>query len=169
MNQLMNSVGSTSKRPTLFSVPYPRNGGFKGRHDILKSIHGYLVLQRTLDVAARFALHGLGGVGKTQLAIEYAYRYASHFDVVYWLRANDWTTLVTSYVNMSSDDRLHALGCPKFQEGQDNVVVAERMKNWLEGETTSRWLLIFDNADRIDEHPRSVSDLIPRVGRIAMH
>ncbi|MGH3873037.1 MAG: BTAD domain-containing putative transcriptional regulator, partial [Pseudonocardiaceae bacterium] len=64
----------------------PRNQGFVGRDGTLAQLQDQL---RTADTAVVQALHGMGGVGKTQLAIEYAHRYAGDYDVVWWVSAEE--------------------------------------------------------------------------------
>jgi len=122
-----------------------------------------LIVNPRPGFTASYALHGLGGVGKTQIAIEYAYRHKSEFDIICWLRANDWNTLINSYVELSRIPQLTSLGIPSPQEGQDHVDIAKQMKDWFEKENNVRWLLIFDNADKIDqgENTRSVVELVP--------
>ena len=116
------------------------------------------------DLTASFSLYGLGGVGKTQIAIQYAYLHKNDFELICWLRANDWNTLVNSYVELCQDDDIISLGFPRVHDGHSNVFIAERLKTWFARETTLKWLLIFDNADKIEEpeETRSVVDLIPR-------
>ena len=113
---------------------------------------------------ASFALHGLGGVGKTQIAIRYAYLHKADFDIICWLQANDWNMLVTSYIELSRDSKLTSVGVPAFEDGLDNAVIADQIKQWFEKQGTLKWLLIFDNADRIDDPNESISvvELIPR-------
>lgn len=65
---------------------------------------------------ASFSLYGLGGAGKTQVAIQYAYIHRKHFDIV-CLLASDWSTLVSSYVELSQDEELQSLGVPKSHIG----------------------------------------------------
>ena len=65
--------------PSLWTVPYQRNSCFTGREAILQSVHTLLAAQQTPASAQSIALSGLGGIGKTQLAIEYAYRYGQEY------------------------------------------------------------------------------------------
>src|SRR5262245_56548852 len=62
----------------------PRNKNFTGREDLLRELRDGIAGKVTAVVSAPHALHGLGGVGKTQMAVEYAYRFAEHYDLVWW-------------------------------------------------------------------------------------
>src|SRR6266566_202246 len=61
----------------LWNVPYRRNPLFTGRDDILNQLHNKLAATKTAAITQPEAISGLGGIGKTQIAIEYAYRYQS--------------------------------------------------------------------------------------------
>src|SRR5579859_1716014 len=152
-----------SKRALIFGIP-PPNPSFTGRSEILTTMHRRLVVTAKPGLTASFALHGLGGVGKTQIAIQYAYLHKTHFDIICWLRANDWDTLVSSYVELSRDPDLTAVGAPLFEDGLENASIAKRMIMWFNRETTLKWLLIFDNVDKIDDRheTHSLVELIPR-------
>lgn len=62
----------------------PRNAGFTGREEILDDLHERL---HSGGAATVQALQGMGGIGKTQLAIEYAYRHSDSYDMVWWMSA----------------------------------------------------------------------------------
>ncbi|MFZ1415997.1 MAG: tetratricopeptide repeat protein, partial [Defluviicoccus sp.] len=93
---------------------------------------------------------GLGGIGKSQLAIEYAYRYRADYDLAWWLRAEEQATLVADFAALASK-----LDLPE-KDAQEQAVVLAAVHAWLG--THPRWLLIFDNA----EAPGSLKDLLPR-------
>jgi transcriptional regulator with XRE-family HTH domain len=67
-------------------VPLPRNPFFTGREEILQALHMQLGVNQAVALTQSSALHGLGGVGKTQIALEYAYRHALEYRAVFW----DW-------------------------------------------------------------------------------
>src|ERR1044071_7792504 len=72
-------------RQNLFAtceVPHSRNRNFTGREEILSDLQAALSSGKA--TALTQAIHGLGGVGKTQLAVEYAYRHGSNYSLVWW-------------------------------------------------------------------------------------
>jgi tetratricopeptide (TPR) repeat protein len=117
----------------VFNLPFPRNPFFTGREDQLEAIH------LALTSRGRAGLSGLGGIGKTQTALEYAYRHQSEYDHVFWIRAEQETELITGYVALAK-----ALQIPGHQQDDQQAVVA-LMKQWLA--THDGWLLVLDNAD----------------------
>ncbi|GLW35940.1 FxSxx-COOH system tetratricopeptide repeat protein [Actinoplanes regularis] len=127
-----------------------RNARFTGREPVLRELREQLrsgtavVLFGTQAVA----LQGMGGVGKTQLALEYAYRYRTAYDVVAWLRADSDESLGSSLHDLGD-----LLGLQSEQFGADyaRAVVQEL------GRDKRRWLLIFDNADE----PEAIRTYLP--------
>jgi tetratricopeptide (TPR) repeat protein len=103
-------------------------------------------------VALTQVLRGLGGVGKTQLAMEYAYRCAPAFQVIWWLRAEEPATLASDYAALAEP-----LGLPAGVTPEPGAQVAA-VRAWLEGH--DGWLLIFDNAPE----PAAVTPYLPRHG-----
>src|SRR6266480_1062625 len=69
-----------------WSIPYQRNPFFTGRDDMLTQLHRILVEEKTVAITQPYAITGLGGIGKTQLVIEYAYRYGYEYQSVLWMR-----------------------------------------------------------------------------------
>ncbi len=135
----------------LWTVPYPRNPLFTGRDDILNRLHQQLFTERhnetTTSKAALTqpqAIKGLGGIGKTQIAIEYAYRSSALYACVFWINAATETALISSFVDIAKQ-------LPSFlarnETDQQELVAA--VKRWLE-QHNQRWLLIFDNIEADD-------------------
>lgn len=95
-------------------------------------------------------LHGLGGIGKTQLSIEYARRHREKFTAVLWLYANDEDSLKLSFRGIArqilrdhpTTDELSHIDL----DGNLSQVV-NAVKAWLELQDNSRWLMIYDNCD----------------------
>jgi len=62
-----------------------------------------------LGITSSYVIYGLGGIGKTQVAIEYSYRHQNDFDMIYWLRADDYETLLRSYSQLYEDSSFRGL------------------------------------------------------------
>ena len=112
-----------------------RNPGFTGREDILAAVREALL---TGGNAVVQALHGMGGVGKTQLAVEYAHKFADSYDLVWWIAAEQ-AELITGQFAALADD----LGCVKPGTELDTL----RRAVLAELRELDRWLLVFDNAE----------------------
>jgi len=140
--------------PTVWNIPHLQNPNFTGREADLKALRDSLLAGKTAALVAALvepqAIHGLGGVGKTQLAVEYAYRNGANYDVVWWVRSEDPTTLASDYAGLAVK-----LDLPEKDLSEQRAIV-EAVKEWLR--QNRDWLLIFDNA--VDA--KSVRDCIPR-------
>ena len=77
---------SSTRSPAIFGGVPPRNPNFTGREDLLLQLDERLEPGATAAVLPQ-TIHGLGGVGKSALAIEYAYRHRSKFDMIWWVPA----------------------------------------------------------------------------------
>src|SRR5687768_4382324 len=127
--------GFAGRRPGVWRVP-ARNPHFTGRDGMLTELRRRLGAgEATLVVQA---LYGLGGVGKTQLAIEYAHRFAADYDLVWWIDAEQPVLIPDQLAGLAA-----RLGLPPAATVTDTV-------DWLLTELRGRdrWLLIFDNAER---------------------
>ncbi|GAQ56303.1 FxSxx-COOH system tetratricopeptide repeat protein [Streptomyces acidiscabies] len=125
-----------------------RNTRFTGREPVLNDIHH--ILQSAEPGAGVVTLHGMSGVGKTQLATEYVYRFGSQYDVVWWVNAEKRVTY----------RRFLAELAPKLdlQAGQEYGERLRAVRDALRrGEPYSRWLLVLDGADE----PEQIWDLVP--------
>jgi tetratricopeptide (TPR) repeat protein len=120
-------------------VPLPRNPYFTGREEILKSLHTQLGVDQAVALTQSSALHGLGGVGKTQIALEYAYRHALEYSAVFWIRAETEGQIVASFLRIAE-----ALLLPGRDDTDQQQVIAA-VYRWLS--THGQWLLIWDNVE----------------------
>lgn len=119
---------------------------FIGRTAEIEEIRRLFQLGRELARQQRVALGGMGGMGKTQLAIAYATRYQQMYDSIFWLNA-------TSSLTLHADLRLvmgRLLPVYEIERLNDEQVLA-RFLEWLSRSGNTRWLLIFDNYDEPDE------------------
>jgi tetratricopeptide (TPR) repeat protein len=135
---------------TIWNGVPARNPDFTGREDLLLALRRVLVSRERTAVVPQ-ALHGLGGVGKTQLAVEYVYRYAGDYDLVWWIPAEQ-----SSQVKASLSGLANQLGLPS------SLDMAQTASAVLEALRTRRrnWLLVYDNADE----PEDLEGLIPAAG-----
>ncbi len=88
--------------PSLWTVPFPRNPFFTGRQELLTSIHDQLHQTPAVAVTQAQAICGLGGIGKTQVALEYAYRYRQEYQAIFWVKADTRENLLADFLAMAS-------------------------------------------------------------------
>ena len=136
----------------IFEVPYERNPHFTGRHDFLEAIHNKIRDPELKGYKHRIALFGLGGVGKTQIVLEYCFRYKQDYNYVFWVTAVDYASLLSGYQKIAIHARLKSLLNMK------PVDIVEGVLNWLRREQS--WLLVIDNLDDI----KVVAGFLPQTG-----
>ena len=145
-------IPQDTHKPTLpiWNVPYRQNPYFTGRKALLKALHQKLTTKHT--TALTQAITGLGGIGKTQTAIEYAYRHRKDYQIIWWLHAEELTTLAADYARLTIE-----LDLPEH-EATEQAIQIQAVRNWLEQHIG--WLLIFDNAKERDD----VRPYLPQIG-----
>ncbi|KAK6430542.1 hypothetical protein LTR95_013305 [Oleoguttula sp. CCFEE 5521] len=126
--------------PAFSTVPFQRDQNFVPRGSILEDV------EKTLSAAAgRAALCGLGGVGKSQLAIEYSFQVRSRYPDkwVFWIYASTAERLQTSVL-----DNLKQLDLEGLVKSAEDVF--KIFQRWLRDARNGRWLIILDNVDSAD-------------------
>jgi tetratricopeptide (TPR) repeat protein len=158
--RLLAGVDQSGARPT--SAPFPgaarrakrfpgqspeisnlpaRNPNFSGRDKLLEELHASLQAGSAAALVPRGALHGLGGVGKTELALEFAHRFASDYDIAWWIPAELPTLAAAALAALAP-----RLGVEEMPDQSE--MVAELFDQLRQRD---RWLLIYDNAERPDQ------------------
>jgi transcriptional regulator with XRE-family HTH domain len=131
----LQRLGDTTQ---LWNVPYERNPQYTDQRNLVQRLHERLTSGET--GAHRQSISGLGGIGKTQLALEYVYQYQGHYAAVLWISAG---TQVQMLRDISQAADLVRVRRAKKREPQQRPV--DEVVLWLQ--TQSEWLLVLDNAD----------------------
>ncbi|GAA4605567.1 tetratricopeptide (TPR) repeat protein [Actinoplanes octamycinicus] len=128
--------------PQVWGDVPPRNPNFTGREDLLDLLHRQLMSVREAAVLPQ-AVHGMGGVGKTQVAIEYVHRHSSEYDLIWWIPAEQHSQLLSSLTGLAQRLRLDV-----SPEASSAVpAVREALSTGQTGHAA--WLLVFDNAESL--------------------
>ncbi|NAT10664.1 hypothetical protein C4E22_03830 [ANME-1 cluster archaeon AG-394-G06] len=136
--------------PPIWNISQHRNPNFTGRESILKALRLALISEE--PAAWKQAITGMGGVGKTQLAVEYIYRHKTEYRVIWWVRSEELATMAADYASLAVD-----LNLPE-KDSTDQTEIARAVKRWLEHNLG--WLLIFDNA----QDPGEIRNYLPLGG-----
>jgi hypothetical protein len=128
----------------VWTIP-ARNAGFTGRDEMLATVRDRLEARGKTVVQA---LQGMGGMGKTQLAIEYAHRFAGAYDLAWWVNTEQAGLIGDQFAALGA-----ALGCVQAGAG----VEAVRTAVLADLHQRDRWLLVFDNA----QNPADVRPWLP--------
>ena len=139
--------------PSIWNVPYRRNSYFTGREEIFTQLRKALTTRQVAALTQPQAISGLGGIGKTQTAIEYAYRFAKEYQAVLWIKGDSNDTLISDFVSIAG--LLHLSQKAEMEQGH----IINAVKRWLERHTG--WLLILDNVEEI----ALVKNFIPAITR----
>ncbi|MDQ1046632.1 FxSxx-COOH system tetratricopeptide repeat protein [Streptomyces sp. V4I2] len=136
---------SATNDPAVWDVRQRRNPHFTGRDEVIEKVRGGLVGERR---AAVRVLHGPGGVGKTQVALEYAHRFAGQYDLVWWVDAEQVEQVPARYAELAAH-----VDVAKPEAGVE--INARYALEYLRAH--DRWLIVLDNA----EDPRQLRTWLP--------
>ncbi|KAL2062087.1 hypothetical protein VTL71DRAFT_6353 [Oculimacula yallundae] len=137
-----NELQNPEQTSISFIVPFDRNPHFTGRESQLAKLEERLIEQ---GHTTKVAVTGLGGVGKTQVALEFVYRVKDRHPncSVIWLPATNLESLHQAYRDVARQ-----LCIPGWEEKESDAKTL--VQNHLSHESSGQWLLVIDNADDID-------------------
>jgi tetratricopeptide (TPR) repeat protein len=167
--RLLDGVKGKGARPT--SAPFPgavraakrfpgqalavtnlpaRNPHFTGRSQLLEQLRAQLWAESGVVVTQTGAIHGLGGVGKTELALQFAHRYQADYEIIWWIAAEQPTSVTADLAALAEE-----LGIERVADQAEMVKLLFKELRQREG-----WLLVYDNAER----PGRLAGLLPPGG-----
>jgi hypothetical protein len=146
--------------PPCHSIPFPRNRRFIGRTTILEELEQKLFTDRDTQ---QIALVGLGGIGKTQTVLEFAYRVKESWPdySIFWMPA-----LSMESMELACGEIARICKIPQATDGDEDV--KELVREYLSSDATGKWLLIVDNADDInlvfggEQQAQGIIDYLPQ-------
>jgi nucleoside phosphorylase len=156
-----SSQSGKASRSARFGAPFPEVWNvfrrhtpfFTGRSQVLEQLFEGFRSEDEAETIFPQALTGLGGMGKTQTAAEYAYRFRREYRAVLWIRAETQESLLSDFRAIAG-----MLKVPQ-EHLRDRTSVLQTMRGWFRNQ--SDWLLILDNAD----NPALVDPFLPRAAR----
>ncbi|NMO49803.1 tetratricopeptide repeat protein [Actinoplanes sp. TBRC 11911] len=152
ISRLLGGAERSVSQETVWGNVPPRNADFTGRDDLLVALEERLRTQRVTAVLPQ-ALHGAGGVGKSQIATEYAYRHRADYEVVWWIPSEQPAQILRALIELGE-----TLGLNVGPEA--NTAVPAVQEALRAGRPYPNWLLIFDNAETLE----SVRPYLPQGG-----
>ncbi|KAL8786236.1 MAG: hypothetical protein Q9195_008292 [Heterodermia aff. obscurata] len=132
--------GKCSKQiEPIWMVPINRNPNFVGREEVLEQLENKLQGQGS-EYQRIAVLHGLGGIGKSQIALEYIYRHRSPDTAVFWVHAASVAQFMDSYKRIASDYQLPGRHDP-------TIDILQLVRDWLDTKCRFDWFMVVDNVD----------------------
>jgi len=123
------------------NLPFSPNPFFTGRQEELDKLRRLLTAKHTAAITRPLAIQGLGGIGKTQLALEYAWKQRAEYSALLWVQGDTPDLLHASFAALAGPQMLNL---PEASASDQNVVI-QAVLRWLR--SNQGWLLIFDQAD----------------------
>lgn len=147
---LQSSLTALELEPVpIWHLPCSRNFFFTGREELLEQLHTLLDHRPQAAQTRAAVLSGMGGIGKTQIAIEYAYRHARDYSALLWVNAESPESILVSLAQIAQ-----ALNLPERNENRPQAVV-NAVARWLTSHT--HWLVIVDDLS----NPALVKHFLP--------
>jgi len=150
---LLSAPSRDAFSPEVWNVSRRHNAFFTGRAQVLHQLADGFRVESGRETAPPQAITGLAGMGKTQTAAEYAYRFREDYRAVLWVRAQTQEDLIADFQTIA-----RLLKLPQ-KHLEDRAILMQTMQEWFRHKED--WLLIFDNADDF----ALVEPFIPRMGR----
>ncbi|OJJ42627.1 hypothetical protein ASPZODRAFT_105081 [Penicilliopsis zonata CBS 506.65] len=144
ITQFLVESTAVARKKTFFTIPYQRDENFVGRESIMTDLDDKMQ-SMTAARHIRVALVGIGGIGKSQIAIEYAYRARQRNPElsVFWVYAGSVARYEQAYKDLA--DKLDLPG-----RADPGVDILKLVSQWLSDDVNGQWLMILDNADNED-------------------
>jgi FxsC-like protein len=144
-------------RPQVLNVP-TRNRNFTGRERELRQLREELRTPGSPSVAP-VTIVGFGGVGKSQLALEYVHRFGADYDIVWWMNCGQPQYISASLADLGKRAR-EAFHASVPEEGSVDEVARRVLELLRDGRLEKRWLLVYDNAEDV----AAIRPLVPSGG-----
>ncbi|MDM0050629.1 hypothetical protein [Variovorax sp. J22R115] len=133
------------------TIEHRLSPNFQDPNDLLEELHRALDAGTRAAVISPAAVYGMGGVGKTQLALRYSHSYRDRYVGVWWLRAE-----TPEGLQLDAQALCVAIGVSLSEQ----VTPTQALKTWLRGQTAP-WLLVYDNAENVDALGEHLPDAGP--------
>ncbi|KAF8446560.1 P-loop containing nucleoside triphosphate hydrolase protein [Kalaharituber pfeilii] len=160
-----------------------QNPDFVGREYLLEQLAHEIGEGRAAMDITQVVLHGMGGMGKTQIALEFVYRHRKDYSSAFWINAASEQTTKTSFIQIMEQliehhaslldepdykhignllgmaGKLDSAGLFSTEKPEEEQHVIKAVKKWLTAKQNNKWLLVFDNLDDLESF--DINDYIP--------
>ncbi|CAD0032314.1 unnamed protein product, partial [Aureobasidium pullulans] len=152
--QEVDELGPAEKHHVPFSLKgVPNIDHFVQRSNDMQELERFFFPQQSHDTRRKiFVVHGLGGIGKTQLSIEFVRQYQTKYSAVFWLDGSSKDALQNSFLNivtrLPAGEVTLSLAHAAKQASPDMKLIVRGVQDWLSLPSNHRWLVVIDNVDR---------------------
>ncbi|THZ70582.1 TPR-like protein [Aureobasidium pullulans] len=152
--QEVDELGPAEKHHVPFSLKgVPNIDHFVQRSNNMQELERFFFPQQSHDTRRKiFVVHGLGGIGKTQLSIEFVRQYQTKYSAVFWLDGSSKDALQNSFLNivtrLPAGEVTLSLAHAAKQASPDMKLIVRGVQDWLSLPSNHRWVVVIDNVDR---------------------